>query len=132
MIIDLTNDDDDVNNNNERSIVVKRKTAPSMRNDFVFVTINIHKITSEKVNIVIYEVDKKLGIKPDIIFVQETKLTQAPFKNIAEGYCMHHNSVWTDYEEYKHGNCVLVRTDSPLAGGNLIKLNWDLEGRIVA
>lgn len=134
-VIDLTNDDDDVNNNDERngsSIMVKRKAATTSRNDFVFVTININKITSKKVNTVINEVDMKLRTKPDIIFVQETKLTQAPFKNIAEGYCMHHNSVWTEYEEYKHGNCVLVRTDSPLAEGNLINLDWDLEGRIVA
>jgi len=142
-IIDLSQDSDDdviVSYDNK-----KRKSYVSLNDpvEFTFVTINIDELEFNKIENTINAITASLNDpnnKPDIIFIQETKLEDNKDvllelkKELKDyEYEMYHNSIYSNCIEFKHGTCVLVRRNSQLMEGAHFEttFDWDVEGRVV-
>jgi len=117
----------------------KRKSNNERASTFTIVTCNIDRLTINKVTEIYENIAAELGDddRADLIFLQETKIEESYVTNIKTamlnncGYQLHHNHVFSNSNEYKHGNCVLIRQGCPLSEGNLQSLSWDVEGRLV-
>lgn len=141
VIIDLVNNNDDENDKNDGT---NRKRKVDDKDTFIIVTININIMGKEKVKNVVDNINKSMieqghdeGDRPDIIFIQETKIGNINTRNTiikemaSYGYEMHHNPVLSRTFDYKHGNCVLIKKGSKLlTNGRFESFDWDIEGRI--
>ena len=121
-----------------------RKRKVDDKDAFIIVTININIMGKEKVKNVVDNITKSMieqghdgGDRPDIMFIQETKIGNINTRNTiikemaSYGYEMHHNPVLSITFDYKHGNCVLIKKGSKLlTNGRFESFDWDIEGRI--
>ena len=121
---------------NKRERINERASTSST---FTIITCNINGLTIDKVTDIYENIAAELGDgdRADMIFLQETKMEARHATNLKTSllnncrYHLHHNHVFSKSNEYKHGNCVLVRQGSPLSEGNLQSLPWNVEGRLV-